>query len=111
MRSWWRSRVRPEIRYADLSEEQVAVVERLRADPAELPKADTPAAGEIIEKLLAHLKPKDRLIICLLHLEERTVAEVQAVTGWSATAVKVRAFRARQRLKRLYAQLIPTSGL
>lgn len=102
-------RVRPESRYADLSEEQVAVVEKLRHDAAELPREDRSAAGELLNELLAQLPPKDRLVISLMHLEERSVAEIQDLTGWSATAVKVRAFRARQRLKSLYVKLLPGS--
>jgi len=102
-------RVRPELRYADLSEEQVAVVEKLRNDVVELPQNESTAAGELLNELLAQLPPKDRLIISLMHLEERSVAEIQSMTGWSAPAVKVRAFRARQRLKHLYANLLPGS--
>jgi RNA polymerase sigma-70 factor (ECF subfamily) len=39
-------------------------------------------------------------VIDLLYLQQRSVAEIQAVTGWGASLVKVRAFRARQKLKR-----------
>ena len=35
----------------------------------------------------------------MLHLEERSVADIAAVTGWSIANVKVRALRARQKLK------------
>lgn len=102
-------RVRPELRYADLSEEQVAVIEKLRNDAPELPQEDSSTAGKLLNGLLAQLPPKDRLIISLMHLEGRSVADVQNLTGWSTTLVKVRAFRARQRLKRLYAKLLPGS--
>jgi len=102
-------RVRPELRYADLSVEQVAVVEKLRNDVAELPEEKSSPAGELLNQMLTQLPPKDRLIISLMHLEERSVADIQSLTGWSATAVKVRAFRARQRLKHLYAKLQPGS--
>ena len=102
-------RVRPELRYADLSEEQVVVVERLCNDAAELPRESSSAAEELLNELLAQLPPKDRLIISLMHLEERSVADIQNLTGWSAASVKVRAFRARQRLKHLYAKLLPGS--
>ncbi|MDR3401369.1 MAG: RNA polymerase sigma factor [Chthoniobacter sp.] len=98
-------RIRPELRYADLSEDQVAVVENLRSCEADLPPIHDTAAHELLDTLLSRLKPKDRLIITLMHIEERPVAEISALTGWSGTSVKVRAFRARQRLKRLYAQV------
>jgi len=47
----------------------------------------------------------DRLVVTLLHLEEKSVAEVRARTGWSTALVKVRAFRARKKLQKILAQL------
>jgi RNA polymerase sigma-70 factor, ECF subfamily len=99
-------RIRPELRYADLSEEQAAIVEQLGSTPAELPEEKSELAREIVAKLLTRLDPADRLIITMLHLEERSIAEIRAHTGWSAIVIKVRAYRARQKLKRLYGQLI-----
>ncbi len=49
---------------------------------------------------MSRLKPEDRLVITLFELEDRSVREVAELTGWSETRVKVRAFRARQALKR-----------
>ncbi|MGA2193097.1 MAG: RNA polymerase sigma factor [Nitrospirota bacterium] len=57
-------------------------------------------AKEILNKALSRLKPKERLVITLMELEERTVKEVSALTGWSEANVKVRAFRARLALKK-----------
>ena len=51
------------------------------------------------------LKPKDRLLVQLVHLEEKTIKEVQQITGWSEPVIKVRAFRARQKLKKLWRQV------
>jgi RNA polymerase sigma-70 factor, ECF subfamily len=93
-------RVRPEIRRADLSEEEVAVVDNLAVSAEELGPDRSFAARDLVERLLAGLKPVERLVIDLLYLQERSVAEIQAVTGWGASLVKVRAFRARQKLKR-----------
>jgi RNA polymerase sigma-70 factor (ECF subfamily) len=45
------------------------------------------------------LKPAERLVIDLLYLQQRSIAEIQALTGWGASLVKVRAFRARQKMK------------
>jgi RNA polymerase sigma-70 factor (ECF subfamily) len=58
-------------------------------------------AAERLRPALEALKPKDRLVITLLHLDERPVAEVAALTGWSESNVKVRALRARLKLKAL----------
>lgn len=59
------------------------------------------AARELVQALLAELPPADRLVLTLLDLDRRSVAEVAALTGWSRTLVKVRAFRARLRLKQV----------
>jgi RNA polymerase sigma-70 factor (ECF subfamily) len=66
--------------------------------------AEAEAAEEaqaILEWGMASLKPAERLVLTLLELEEKSVREVAALTGWSEANVKVRAFRARQNLKRL----------
>jgi RNA polymerase sigma-70 factor, ECF subfamily len=99
-------RIRPELRYADLGKEQAEIVEQLASTLAEIPEEQSGPAREIVCEILLKLKPADRLIITMLHLEERSIAEIKALTGWSAIVIKVRAYRARQKLKRIYGQLI-----
>lgn len=63
-----------------------------------------PAPHPDLERLhaaLAKLSPKERLVITLLELEERSVQEIAGLTGWSVANVKVRAFRARAALRKL----------
>ncbi len=92
---------RPELRWGDLSEEQVAWLDFMQADQSVAPDASAASARELIEQLLAQLAPNDRLVISLMDLEEKTVQEVSQITGWSKTLVKVRAFRARRKLRKL----------
>jgi RNA polymerase sigma-70 factor (ECF subfamily) len=98
-------RIRPELRHADLNDEQISIVEALASTAVELPEEQTTAASELVTQLLLRLEPKDRLIITMLHLEERSIAEIKAATGWNTALIKVRAYRARQKLKRIYARL------
>jgi RNA polymerase sigma-70 factor, ECF subfamily len=56
---------------------------------------------ERLHAALAQLSPKERLVITLLELEERSVLEIAGLTGWSKGNVKVRAFRARAALRKL----------
>ena len=58
-----------------------------------------------VRRAMAMLSPKDRHVLTLLELEERPVREVAELTGWSESNVKVRAFRARQSLKKLIQRL------
>lgn len=98
-------RRRPELRWADLSENEVQVLDAvLQADDAQTPD-DSLAARELLEKLLAQLKPQDQVVIRLLDLEQKSVAEVAALTGWNSALVKVRAFRARRKLQKHFDQL------
>ena len=100
-------RRRPELRWADLTEEQTAVLENLFAVDAASADAETqkPGSRELLEQLLDTLNAADRMVITLLMLEEKSVAEIAKQTGWSTMLVKVRAFRARKKLKHALAEL------
>jgi RNA polymerase sigma factor (sigma-70 family) len=98
-------KARPELRHADLSEEQAAMLENLASEDALSPDRNL-AARDLVEKLLAMLKPVERLVIDMLYLQERSVAEVQKLTGWTAATIKVRAFRARQKLRKQIGGLL-----
>jgi RNA polymerase sigma-70 factor, ECF subfamily len=100
-------KVRPELRQADLSEEEQAVVENLAATSEELAPDKRFASRQLVEQLLAALKPAERLVIDLLYLQGRSVAEIKKITGWSEPLVKVRAFRARQKMKEQLKRISP----
>jgi RNA polymerase sigma-70 factor (ECF subfamily) len=68
------------------------------------PQAPQYAEHPDLERLhaaIAQLSAKERLVITLLELEDRSVQEVAELTGWSPANVKVRAFRARGVLRKL----------
>ena len=74
-------------------------------DERDVLPGDALAARELVHQLLAQLNPEDRLVIRLLDLEQKTVAEISRLTGWNQTLVKVRAFRARRKLQKLFREL------
>src|SRR5438046_7031580 len=98
-------KVRPELRQADLSEEEQAVVENLAVSSEELAPDRQLASLQLVEHLLATLKPAERLVIDLLYLQGHSVAEIKKVTGWSEPLVKIRAFRARHKMKQQLAKI------
>ncbi|HAF02836.1 MAG TPA: RNA polymerase subunit sigma-24 [Spartobacteria bacterium] len=100
-------KVRPELRHADLSEEEQAVVENLAVSSHELAPDERFASRQLVEHLLDLLKPVERLVIDLLYLQGRSVEEIRKITGWSTSLIKVRAFRARQKMRN---QLIKISA-
>jgi len=99
-------KARPEWRMADLSEEQAAALDAVTTAAVQDPHpSHLIGACELVEKLLAALSPEDRLLIRMLEIDELSVDEVRQVTGWSATYVRVRAFRARRRLNKRFGTL------
>jgi len=64
-------------------------------------RPDAPDAKLEIETLLASLPPADRFVLLLLDGEGWSVAEIAERLGWTRVNVKVRAHRARRRLRLL----------
>jgi RNA polymerase sigma-70 factor (ECF subfamily) len=92
-------KVRPELRYADLTEEEEAVVQNLATSAEELAPDKQFASRQLVEHLLDLLKPAERLVMDLLYLQGHSIEEIRKLTGWTAALVKVRAFRARRKMK------------
>jgi RNA polymerase sigma-70 factor (ECF subfamily) len=99
-------KVRPELRWSDLSEEEAQVLESLASDPQDLHPGQQVASRELVEKLMESLPAQDRLVIHLLHLEGRSMEEVRALTGWNIPVIKIRAFRARNKLRKHLSKLM-----
>jgi RNA polymerase sigma-70 factor, ECF subfamily len=98
-------KIRPEWRLGDFTEQIAAGIEKLAATEIDTASNDDVAtAKKLVAALLAQLSPEDRLVITLLHLEEKSVEEIRALTGWSRSVIKVRAFRARAKMKRMLGQ-------
>jgi RNA polymerase sigma-70 factor (ECF subfamily) len=96
---------RPELRWADLSERESEVLDSAITNENDVAPGDAVEARELVQKLLDQLKPDDRLVIQYLDLDQKSVAEISELTGWNQTLVKVRAFRARRKLQRLFREL------
>jgi RNA polymerase sigma-70 factor, ECF subfamily len=58
-------------------------------------------ARELLHWALRKLSADEQFILTLCELEERPIREVAELTGWSESKVKVRAFRARNSLKKV----------
>jgi RNA polymerase sigma factor (sigma-70 family) len=103
-------RSRPEWRWADLTPEQAETLDAVMTSPSEAPHpAQAMGARELVDKLLDTLDPLDQWLIRLLELEERSIEEIQQLSGWSSTRIRVRAFRARRKLNKSF-HLLKTQG-
>lgn len=104
----WLARITTSVCYDFLRKER-RVREQVALDAVEFDLLDVSvenaaAAGQARELLawaMGSLSPDEHLILTLFEIEERSVKEVAGLTGWSESNVKVRAFRARQSLKKI----------
>ncbi len=98
-RKRWRTMSRkPEWRWSDLSEGEQQAFLNAQRDDESLEGIETREAWSLMHKLLDTLSADDRLILSLLHLEEKSLEEIAQVMGISRIVVKVRAFRARKKM-------------
>ena len=81
------------------------------AVPGELPESEaidpggdpaTRSAASEVKTLLGQLPPDERSLLTLHHLEGWSLADIAAQYGWTITATKLRAWRARRRLRALF---------
>ena len=94
---YWTSR-REKRQEIALSEEDWGKIRGQLPEPTEATDA-----AELVFRLLAQLAPSDRLILTLIYLEGCSMAQAAERAGWTIVGAKVRAFRARNRLRKLYA--------
>ncbi len=98
-----RRRRRPEDLVADFSAPEAAWVQLVNhATPEDIVGAaeERRAAHSLAHRLLDTLRPEDRLVLILKDSEDLSVTEIAGIVGWSEAKVKIRAFRARQALRK-----------
>lgn len=61
---------------------------------------------DLAEKLLAHVGEEDSALLQMLYAEDMSVAEIAEVTGWSQSKVKIKAWRARNALRRVLRKFV-----
>ncbi len=89
-------RQRHEVGFPELGED---ALDWLRPDGSGSELAAS-GARELLDYALGRLSPQERLVITLQELEGRSIKEICALTGSSSVAVRVRAMRARSKLKK-----------
>jgi RNA polymerase sigma-70 factor (ECF subfamily) len=110
---YWRQRQRQrEIPATAVSPEQVLLLEavsHVRSQEEFDRQCEREEARELVWLALGQLKAEDRLLVECMYFDQLPVAEVAATLDWSLAKVKVRAFRARRKLKRIIEGLSPTT--
>lgn len=61
---------------------------------------------DLSQKLLAHLPDDDRALLHMFYVEELSVAEIAELLGWSVSKVKIRAWRARNSMRKVLKKYV-----
>lgn len=103
------SKRRPELTVSDLTEDENTWLDNNMADTAverHESSQRSSAAADLAGRVLQTLSPDDQLVLTLIDGDDASVKEVVEMTGWSASKVKVQAFRARRRMREAVEKLL-----
>ena len=100
-----KKRVRPLVYEADLSEDQCRRMGSfVDVEKSPLDSSEQAQLKDLVEQLLGHLAAEDRQMLILKEVEGFSVEEIGAMLGVNVNTVKVRLFRARGRLVKIFRQ-------
>jgi len=105
-------KVRKLVYESDLSEDEVRRVEN--SDPAvdrQIPADSSLAQRDYVLKLLMRVSEEERMLLMLKEVEGFSVEELAEKTGMNENTIKVKLFRARQKLVKAAQRLDRTPGL
>ncbi len=103
------SKRRPELTVSDLTDDETTWLDNNLVDAAterHQSSERSSAAADLAGRVLQTLSPDDQLVLTLIDGEDASVKEVVEMTGWSASKVKVQAFRARRRMREAVEKLL-----
>ncbi len=81
---------------SELSTQEITLLAAIKTEQANAEQKNI--ARDLAQKLLARLKPEDRVAMTLLYESEYSVAEIAELLGWSVSKVKNRTYKARNTL-------------
>lgn len=102
------SKRRPEFTVSDLTEDEQGWLEQQSAGNGGEPASveSTVVATDLADRLLSVLSPEDQQALLMIDGEQASIKEVAEATGWSESKVKVRAFRARRKVREAMEKLL-----
>jgi RNA polymerase sigma-70 factor (ECF subfamily) len=91
-------RRRMEARMADLSEQQVVIADAIASGKADAADEEKKKTRETVQELLATVSEEDRILLIMKEVEGLSLKEMERIYNVNENALKVRLFRARQRV-------------
>lgn len=107
-----KKKVRKLVYESDLSEDEVRRVENAEPSVHRQPGADTRLASrDYVLKLLSRVSEEERMLLLLKEVEGYSVEELAGMTGMNENTIKVKLFRARQKLIKAAQRLERAPGV
>ena len=100
------SKRRPESTVSDLTDDEAGWLDQQSGDGAQPSVENDLVATDLADRLLSVLSPEDQQALLMIDGEDASIKEVAEVTGWSESKVKVRAFRARKKVREAMEKLL-----
>jgi len=97
-----RQRRRNESRMADLSEQQVMMADAVAGGKQDSEDQRRGQVRELVEELLDTVSAEDRILLTLKEVEGLSLKELEKIYSVNENALKVRLFRARQRVLKAF---------
>ena len=97
-----RQRRRRESRMSDLSEQQVMMADAIAGGKASDEEARRTKVREMVQSLLGEISEEDRILLLMKEVEGLSLKELEKVYNVNENALKVRLFRARQRVLKAF---------
>jgi RNA polymerase sigma-70 factor (ECF subfamily) len=93
-----KSKRRPESRMSDLSEQQVMMADAAAGSKAQIEEGEKRRVKDTVQGLLASVSEEDRILLTLKEVEGLSLKELERIYHVNENSLKVRLFRARQRV-------------
>lgn len=93
---------RQESRMSDLAEQQVMMADAIAGEKVEAERVEAAGIREFVQSLLAEVSEEDRILLMLKEVEGLSLKELEQVYNVNENALKVRLYRARQRVLKAY---------
>jgi len=97
-----KQRRRSESRMSDLSEQQVMMADAAAGGRVSSEENRQKQVKDLVESLLGSVSEQDRILLTLKEVEGLSLKELEKIYGVNENALKVRLFRARQRVLNAY---------
>ena len=100
---------RQESRMADLADQQVIMADAQAGERVEADRVEAAEIREFVQSLLSEVSEEDRILLMMKEVEGLSLKELEQVYNVNENALKVRLYRARQRVLKAYERTKATT--